>query len=410
MRALVIFLIYPSLKVIIQFVKNRVFSNAKNIVPFKASGYLLLALGVCSPIFANDFYEATLERAYFAFQEKEYKRALEKLDIIRTKHEELDWRYYSIRAEIHEALQQEDEAIEHYTFSIALNSAQPSTFKKLYELNFKIRRPVKSFDYIRLYLAKNDTDIPMRYRALILAKRLGEEEYTNFALKKIKANNKLEAEKKNILETIAGLNQKKKYKEAREESKKYLPYFPLEEELHNQLHIAQKNIDPKGKDMESALIDTAVLFSDNAKYSLKLAFYYKEKKLYFQALNLFRRVFYISLDKNGMELDTEIILFLKECYFHLNYTDDVRATVSLIEIFSQKEKPDLAEWNSLRINFDNNREFLITILYFTKTNNLADDYKKYREILQARDEKKGDSEFMNIYSVFIYDDFRNKTP
>ena len=124
-------------------------------------------------------------------------------------------------------------------------------------------------------------------------------------------------------------------------------------------------------------------------------------------MNLFRRVFYLNLAKDGFALNTETVLFLKECYFQLQSTNDVRALLSLTQIFEQKDKPKLAEWNSLRINFNNNREFLISILYFTKTNNLTDDYEKFREILKDRDEKKADSEFMNVYSVFIYDDFRN---
>ncbi|MBK8397137.1 MAG: hypothetical protein IPL26_18125 [Leptospiraceae bacterium] len=361
-------------------------------------------------LYASDYYEETLERAYSAFTQKEYKRALEKLDIILSKQDEKDWRYYSIRAEVHEALGEEDAAIEHFTFSISLNSAQPEVFKKLFELNSKIRRPIKSFDYIRLYLSKNESDIVMRYRSLILAKRLGEEEYFRFALKKINAQNKSEEEKNNILEKIKILLSKKKFKEAKEEANKYLPYFPMEEVLHNYINIAQNNLDSKGKERESLLIDTAVLFSDNPKYSLQLAYYYKEKKLYYQALNLFRRVFYLALAKDGFELDTESILFLKECYYQLQSTNDVRAMVSLLTIFKEKEKPDLAEWNSLRINFNNNRELLIAILYFTKTNQLTNEYEKFHEILKIRDEKKADSEFMNVYSVFVYDDFRNTLP
>lgn len=357
---------------------------------------------------ANEFYEETLEKSYLAFVQKDYKRALEKLDLLFVKVEEKDWRYYSIRAEVHEVMGQEDEAIAHYTYSIALNSAQPNVFKKLYELNFKTRKPIKSFDYIRLYLSKNDNDIPMRYRALILAKRLGEGDYVRFALRKIKAYNVYDTEKDKILKSINDLISKKKYKEAKEECKKYLPYFPEEEVLHNYLHISQNQLDAKGKEMESILIDSAVLLSDNPKYSLRLAFFYKEKKLYFQALNLFRRVFYLSLAKDGFALNTETVLFLKECYFQLQSTNDVRAMISLLEILEQKEKPELAEWNSLRINFNNNREFLIAILYFTKTKNLPNDYQKFREILSERDDKKADSEFMNVYSVFVYDDFRNE--
>lgn len=372
--------------------------------------FILLFLLFILPVLADDFYEETLARAYAAFTEKNYQRAIQKLDLIFTKQEERDWRYYSIRAETHEALGEEDAAIEHYTFSIALNPAQSEVFKKLYELNFKIRRPVKSFDYIRLYLSQNEKDIFMRYRALILAKRLGNEEYVRFALKKIQSQNTYGDDKKKIFENIKNLISKKKFKEAKEESKKYLPYFPLEEELHNDLQISERNFDSKGKDMESALIDTAVLLSDNQKYSLRLAYFYKEKKLYWQALNLFRRVFYLSLAKDGFALDTETILFLKECYANLNLSNDVRACLSLLEIFQTKDKPDLAEWNSLRINFNNNREFLIAILYFTKANNLTQEYEKFRVILQERDEKKSDSELMNIYSVFIYDDFRNTTP
>ncbi len=361
--------------------------------------------------FSNDsFYEETLEKAYNALVEKDYKRSINKLDLILSKYKEKDWRYYSIRAETHQALDEEDEAIAHYTFSIALNPAQPNVFKKLYELNFKIRRPIKSFEYIRLYLSQNENDILMRYRALILAKRLGNEEYVRFALKKINSQNSFEPDKKKILENIKALISKKKYKEAKVESQKYLPYFPLDEELHNDLQIAQRNLDAKGKEMESILIDTAVLFSDNPKYSLRLAYYYKEKKFYWQALNLFRRVFYLSLTKDGFALDTETILFLKECYFYLNRSNDVRACLSLLEIFAAKEKPELAEWNSLRINFNNNREFLVAILYFTKTNNLTRDYEKFRTILSERDEKKGDLERMNIYSVFTYDDFRTIVP
>ena len=372
--------------------------------------FILLFLLFILPVLADDFYEETLARAYAAFTEKNYQRAIQKLDLIFTKQEERDWRYYSIRAETHEALGEEDAAIEHYTFSIALNPAQSEVFKKLYELNFKIRRPVKSFDYIRLYLSQNEKDIFMRYIALILAKRLGNEEYVRFALKKIQTQNTYGDDKKKIFENIKNLISKKKFKEAKEESKKYLPYFPLEEELHNDLQISERNFDSKGKDMESALIDTAVLLSDNQKYSLRLAYFYKEKKLYWQALNLFRRVFYLSLAKDGFALDTETILFLKECYANLNLSNDVRACLSLLEIFQTKDKPDLAEWNSLRVNFNNNREFLIAILYFTKANNLTQDYEKFRSILLDRDEKKSDSELMNIYSVFIYDDFRNTTP
>lgn len=372
--------------------------------------FILLFLLFILPVLADDFYEETLARAYAAFTEKNYQRAIQKLDLIFTKQEERDWRYYSIRAETHEALGEEDAAIEHYTFSIALNPAQSEVFKKLYELNFKIRRPVKSFDYIRLYLSQNEKDIFMRYRALILAKRLGNEEYVRFALKKIQTQNTYGDDKKKIFENIKNLISKKKFKEAKEECKKYLPYFPLEEELHNDLQITERNFDAKGKDMESALIDTAVLLSDNPKYSLRLAYFYKEKKLYWQALNLFRRVFYLSLAKDGFALDTETILFLKECYANLNLSNDVRACLSLLEIFQTKDKPDLAEWNSLRINFNNNREFLIAILFFTKTNNLTQDYEKFRSILLDRDEKKSDSELMNIYSVFIYDDFRNAIP
>ncbi len=360
--------------------------------------------------FIDNFYEETLEKAYQALIQKDYKRSMNKLDLILSKYEGKDWRYYSIRAEAHQALEQEDEAIEHYTFSIALNPAQPEVFKKLYELNFKIRRPVKSFDYIKLYLKENEKDIFMRYRALILAKRLEDEKYVRFALDKIQAQNSFDADKKKILENINNLIAKKQFKKAKEDCKKYLPYFPLDEELHNDLQIAQRNLDSKGKEMESVLIDTAVLLSDNPKYSLRLAYYYKEKKQYFQALNLFRRVFYLSLAKDGYALDTETILFLKECYFHLNRTNDVRACLSLLEIFTAKEKPDLAEWNSLRINFNNNREFLISILFFTKFNNLSEDYEKFRTILGERDDKKSDLELMNIYSVFIHDDFRNKTP
>jgi tetratricopeptide (TPR) repeat protein len=102
----------------------------------------------------DNFYEETLEKAYYAYLEKDYKRAIQKLDLIFSKYNEKDWRYFAIRAKTHEALEQEDEAINHYTFSIALNPAQPDIFKKLYELNFKIRRPVKSFDYTRLNIKR----------------------------------------------------------------------------------------------------------------------------------------------------------------------------------------------------------------------------------------------------------------
>lgn len=132
----------------------------------------------------DNFYEETLEKAYYAYLQKDYKRALTKLDLIYSKYNDKDWRYFAIRAKTHDALEQDDEAIKHYTFSIALNPAQSDIFKKLYELNFKIRRPIQSFDYLRLYLSQNEKDINLRYRALILAKRLGNEEYTRFALKK----------------------------------------------------------------------------------------------------------------------------------------------------------------------------------------------------------------------------------
>lgn len=360
--------------------------------------------------YADNFYEETLEKAYYAYLEKDYKRSIQKLDLIFSKYKQKDWRYFSIRGKVHESLEQEDEAIYHYTFSIALNPAQPEIFKKLYEINYKIRRPVQSFDYIRLYLKENDADIEMRYRALILAKRLGNEEYVKYALNKIKHHtpqaNDLSKIKKEISELIAN----KKFKDAKEKINSYLPYYPLEEDLHNYLIISLRNLKVKEKEMEAALINAAVLLSNNTKYPLRLAMYYKEKKRFLQSLDLFRRVFYTELAQKGFDLDTEVILLLKECYLMLNQANDVRACLSLLEIFSEKNKPEMPEWNSLRINFQNNREMLITILYYTNANQLNDDYNKFKIILRERDDKKADMERMNIYSVFINDDFRNTIP
>ncbi|HMV42764.1 MAG TPA: hypothetical protein PK079_13055 [Leptospiraceae bacterium] len=360
--------------------------------------------------YADSFYEETLEKAYHAYLEKDFKRAIQKLDLIYSKYKDRDWRYYSIRGKVHEAKEEEDEAIYHFTFSIALNPAQPEIFKKLYELNFKIRRPVKSFDYIRLYLKENENDIQMRYRALILAKRLGNDEYVRYSLKKIQNLTPKELDINQINKEISDLISKNKIKEAKIEVNQYLPHFPINEELHSNLYIILRKLKVKDREIESALMDSAVLLSENTKYPLRLAMFYKERKRYLQALDLFRRIFYTTLSKQGFEMDTEIILFLKECYSELNQSNDVRATLSLMEIFSKKEKPEFGEWNSLRINFQNNREFLVSLLYYTKSNQMNVQYDSIKSILVDRDNKKADSERMNIYSVFTYDDFRNQIP
>jgi hypothetical protein len=353
---------------------------------------LIFILFISTSLFSNEVYESYLEKAYDYFIQKNFTLSLQKLEYLDKNGFEKDWRYFSILGEILEAKGEDKEAIKNYTLSIALNQTNEVLFKKLYELNSKQKKIANAFDFIRLYLSQKDDDIILRYKASLLSKRLGENEYFTYSIKKIQKLNPHDKQK-----VMEDLKKNKLDKTNIIYLENILPYFPLEKEIHD-LRIQYYSNSKNEFQLEEALLEKAILFDLDKRALFDIATFYKKKKKYYKALNLFRRIFYSEVSEKK-EFSKESIYFLKECYRNMN-RDDYKGFDELEKFSVQEDK--ISFLKSLSISFPYNREILYLGYIFSMN---EADKKLFKDKIQFRDKNKADSEWMNVYGLFLKEDF-----
>ncbi len=345
------------------------------------------------PIFLFSDYEEDLTKAYVFYLDKNWKLSREKLQKIDLEYELKDWRFYSLKGEIEEQLGETTEALKNYTIAVSLNQTNSELFKRIYEIYTNLKKPFHAFEYIRLYLSQNPYDTRMRYKAMLLSKRIGEDKYFEFSKNKFNSESIPESEFINLELKL----KQKKYNELETNLTELKYKYPFEVGIYNlekKIFLETKN---KTK-LEENFLEQAILFESKERVILELANFYKEEKKYLKALNLYRKYFFLSLKKEKI---FEANIFLKEIYRSLN-KNDFLAFDELEDFFLVPQK--LLQLKRLSITYPNQREILILGIYFSKKEKNETEEIYFQNKLKARDEKNEFSELLNVYSLFLKED------
>ena len=374
---------------------------------FLVRGFLLflLIIGFISGLLAKDippdFYKIILTEAEYYYFQKRPEISREKLNKLQVEFPDfLEYGYYRLSARLYEESGYESEAILDYEKALFQKKDDASIALKLYSLYAKDRRIRKAFDFLRIYLALEPGDRPLRFQSLVLASRLGEKKYFEFAKKRILSIGDLENEK-DSLESLQKLLDQKKYSKGVIESKSLVEKFPFNKNYYHYWRIFQYHISADSDEMENILISTASVFFEEKKYSFELAQFYNKRKKYHAALNLFRRTFSQTLNVDGWNMDEEILYLLRTTYFHLGWKEQAKSISILIDLMRKTEHLTFDEIESKYL-LNKNREITVyAIYYFSKLNPPKSEI--FKERLINRDKKSGDRELMNIFPIFDYE-------
>ncbi len=374
---------------------------------FWVRGFLLFLsfIGLFSGLLAvddpPDFYKTILTEAEYYYFQKRPEISREKLNKLQVEFPGfLEYGFFKLSAKLYEDSGNETEAILAYEKALYQKKEDSTLALKLYNLYAKDRRIRKAFDFLRIYLALEPGDRSQRFQSLILASRLGEKKYFEYAKKRI-SNFGEEENEKESLESLQKILDQKKYSQGVMESKSLVEKFPFNKNYYHYWRLFQYHISPDSDEMEDILISSASVFFQEKKYSLELAQFYNKKKRYQAALNLFRRTFSQTLKADGWNMDEEILYLLRTTYFQLGNKEQAKSISILIELMRKTEHLSYEEIESKYL-LNKNREITVyAIYYFSKMNSSKSDV--YRERLINRDKKFGDRELMNIFPIFDYE-------
>jgi hypothetical protein len=364
--------------------------------------FSVFAIGFVSGIFAvddpPDFYKTLLTEAEYYYFQKRPEISREKLNKIKVEYSKhLELGYFRLSGKLYEDAGREPEAIEEYERALRIQKEDSELAKKLYFFHLKDRRIRKAFDYLRIYLYLKPEDLSLRYKSLILASRLGERKYFQYAARLIESN----APKKQEPERLEALRKEKKYAEGLSLSKEMVEIYPFEKKFHEYLRIFQYHLSPDSDQMEEILLDTAAIFFQEKKYSLDLAQFYTKKKRIHAALNLYRRMFSQGLASEGWDLEEEILFLIRNTYFQLGWKEQAKDISFLVDMVRKAEHLTEQEIETKYL-LNKNREILVYAIYFLEKNK-SKSVDFYKERLYNRDQKLGDKEFMNVFPVFDYE-------
>jgi predicted negative regulator of RcsB-dependent stress response len=343
-------------------------------------------------------YEQLLAEVEYYLEVKNLSVASMKLQKLETLVMEPDFRFYTLLGDLFVQEHRYLDALVAYTQSLQKKPDQPRVAKFLYQTHLENKEPSKAFDTLRLYLSQNTEDKEARYQSLILAKRLGEEKYYQFAIQRIRKSSK--TKESEFLNSLKNLHTQKKWKELFSQGR--AGYFEFPENIHfyNYAQLALVHFAKKSKEMEEILLGKAAIFETNKKYDIQLAEYYKESGRHFEALQLYRRAFLHSLkiDKEKYEEDT--LILLRSTYFQLGWEKEALEVSELISMIRQKEKLNLEELEN-RIRITRNREMIVYILFLLTESKDSEKYNKFQRLLKQRDADNWNRDFNGIFPVFV---------
>ncbi|MCB1142422.1 MAG: hypothetical protein H7A24_00975 [Leptospiraceae bacterium] len=343
-------------------------------------------------------YRTLLTESEFYYSTGRKDICLQKLDTILSKYpEHLEYGYYSLRGSLDEERGDLLKAMVSYKRALYLKPENSDLAKKILQFYEGERKLRDAFDFARIYLNLKPDDQDTRFRALVLSSRLGERKYFLYAEKKLGNSPEKEKEEEHLKNLKSHL-QKKEYKEGYELSKRLLPHFAFHPKFHSYHRIFLKESGRPEDEVEESLIDSAAIFWKDQKYSFQLATHYSDRKKYFRAMNLFRRMLSQSLRKNEGKIEEEILYLIRDTYYKLDRKDQAISISHLIDLNRKKEKLDESDFFA-HYSSGRNREFLSYLMYHFKE---KESY--YRSLMKERDLKEGDREYMNIFPLFDYED------
>lgn len=366
--------------------------------------WILVILFFFQPLFSQSLdekYEEMLTEAEYYVSERNISVASLKLQRLQNRFPEPDHRFYALLGDLFVLEGRTLDALIVYTRSLELKPDQPRIAKFLYETHEQNKEPKKAFDVLRLYLSQEPNDRELRFQSLVLSKRLGEKKYYEFAMNRIKKSTK--AKEKDLQDELKKIERQKDWKKLLDKSTQGYQSFPENKELYQYALIAQNKIDPLHPKMEEILLGMAAIFSDEKKYDIWLAQFYQKKGRVYEALNLYRRAFWHSLQKEKYLFEEDTLIFLRDAYYKMGWEKEALEISELIEMTRKKEDLPISELEN-RIRITSNREMLVYILFLAKEKNEIHLLNKYKKQLKERDESNWKRDFVGIFPVFYYEE------
>lgn len=374
---------------------------------------LLLSYGLIiknlSAVNSSVSYDELLQEADRNSQTGRYSQALDKLAQAKEVIGNPDFKYFRILGNTYLGTGYEMEAISQFIESLKLNSNQKDLILRLAELYRKQDHPEEEYKYIRIFLTikpeslKNEEQ-SLVYRSLVLAGRIGDDKYISEKLREIEQVNPYAIEKNKILLSVTNMINSHKYKEAISVCNQYLPWFPDDDELYNLNLIALRKI--HSEELSSGLVAAAALARDKIKFTLQYAQFLLEEKKKFDALSAYRRAFLLGL-KND-KLSDEILISLKQIYYILDKSVDVRAIQAFI-LLIQTNTSNINALKQIILDYPDNREVLIYYLYLLRHKPEArNEFNRIHELLSRRDDKWEWREFIFGNHAFVKEKLLDK--
>lgn len=366
------------------------------------SSIFLIQLYFSTSIFSSPSpytYDILLKQAITKMNAYDYGHALDRLEIARRKNPSPDYRYYYILGETYFRMGKMTESMSAFQESLNREPGQVELLEKMAKFHESDRRPHFALRYLKKYLRFLPDDKEKTYRAAILAKLSGENQYADQLFTKLESDRTYRIEKSAIIEKIQHHIQNGDWNPAIESSEKFLLYFPREEILHEFLILALRG--SKSKNVEKAIIDSTAIFSDNANFAVRYGIFLQEQERMLEALSAFRRAFSISLiqDQN-LSNQAEIFFLIRQTYSFLNREHDARALANLANLIQKGKADESDSVIQATKTYPKNRETLeFAIHFFAKTNDKSNE-QYFRKELKARDVEHEISELIFVIGPF----------
>ncbi|TGK21952.1 hypothetical protein EHO61_01580 [Leptospira fluminis] len=345
-------------------------------------------------------WEELLEQAAEEVRRGRYEQAMEKLAIADESGKPRDFRYYWVLGKVFQGRGENLEALRHFRTSLQMQPDQEGLLREMTDLYDELRIPDKALETARVLLTKRPEDRDLRYRALLWASRTGNLEYYKNALSLLESSHVYSSDEKAILQEIGNLQASKKNSEATDRCRKFLPYFPRNEDLHRICILAYK-----GKDQgspEKSLIERALIFRENPIFHHILSMEYLDQKKYVDSCASARRSLLLALQSDRVP-EKDYLIPIRRIYQQNGSVIDQLAVDILEEVIFKKRKLDPEEWESLLKQTRFNWEILAFALsdWKNRENSLrAETAENWRErylSLRSAEREKDLSRFAGPY-------------
>ncbi|MCB1156190.1 MAG: hypothetical protein H7A25_01105 [Leptospiraceae bacterium] len=376
--------------------------------------FFYICTGLISANENREKFEEILQKAELELKRRDSKKTLNLLSQVSTQIPlALEWKFYRLRGLSYRLEKDLLLAGEDLEKSIRLKKEQPDLFLELANIYRELARPKKEFSFLKLYLSQNKNSPEERFRATLLSSRLGDKKYFTYSIQEIKQFEIPEfqgkchpsikpANMEALVPELKRLEEKNQWFCVRELAKFYLPYFPLQKEIHSYIIRSERKLKVPYSEQELSLIQKASLFPEMESYSLQLALFYKKNKKPQRALQLFRRAFLQTLLRRGHTFSAEVLSPIRDYYYQQRRHTDIQAIDKILELRKMEAQKRLEALDSNLIQFHENREFLLFSLFILKEEQKQNKFEEVKNRFIIRDEKYGMRELIGALGLFSF--------